>query len=85
MLYITRYRITIYISPVFSGIGGHKMVVHPGLDLVMVVRGDASNEGHNNVWNAVRPALVKLDPTFSGNETGFCAAYKNNEYAPDLR
>ena len=30
-------------------------------------------------------ALVKLDATFSGNETGFCAAYKNNQYAPDLR
>lgn len=68
-----------------AGVGGHKVVIHPGLDLVMVVRGDASNEGHNNVWNAVRPALVKLDATFSGNETGFCAAYKNNQYAPDLR
>src|SRR5690606_25667871 len=67
-----------------SGFGGHKMVVHPGLDLVMVVKGDLSNEGHNRVWKAVRPALVKLDPTYAGDEAAFCAAYKNNAYAPDL-
>nr|WP_298110514.1 serine hydrolase [uncultured Pseudomonas sp.] len=68
-----------------AGAGGQKVVIHPGLDLVMVVRDDLTNEGHNNVWKAVRPALVKLDPTFLGDETGFCQAYKNNQYAPDLR
>ncbi|OGB21449.1 MAG: hypothetical protein A3I66_18140 [Burkholderiales bacterium RIFCSPLOWO2_02_FULL_57_36] len=68
-----------------AGAGGQKVVLHPGLDLVMVVRDDATNEGHNNVWNAIRPALVKMDPTYAGNETAFCSAYKNNEYAPNLQ
>lgn len=68
-----------------AGAGGQKVVIHPGLDLVMVVRDDATNEGHNNVWDAVRPALVKLDPSFHGDEAAFCQAYKNNQYAPDLR
>ena len=68
-----------------AGFGGQKVVVHPGLDLVMVVRDDATNQGHNNVWNAIRPALVKLDPTYKGDEQAFCAAYGTNAYAPDLR
>lgn len=67
-----------------AGFGGHKVVVHPGLDLVMVIRDDWSNNGHNNVWDAVRPALVELDPVYAGNEAAFCRAYSNNEYAPDL-
>ncbi|MES2818738.1 MAG: serine hydrolase [Pseudomonadota bacterium] len=68
-----------------AGAGGQKVVIHPGLDLVMVVRDDLTNEGHNRVWDAVRPALVKRDPAFLGDEAGFCQAYKNNQYAPDLR
>ena len=68
-----------------AGAGGQKVVIHPGLDLVMVVRDDWTNEGHNNVWKAVRPALVKLDPAFAGDEASFCQAYKSNAYAPDLR
>ncbi|MES2819614.1 MAG: serine hydrolase [Pseudomonadota bacterium] len=68
-----------------AGFGGQKVVIHPGLDLVMVVKDDWTNEGHNNVWNAVRPALVKLDPAFLGDEAGFCTVYKDNLYAPDLR
>jgi CubicO group peptidase (beta-lactamase class C family) len=68
-----------------AGFGGHKVVIHPGLDLVMAVRGDVSNEGHNKVWQAVRPALVKMDSTFGGDEGAFCKVYRNNEYAPDLR
>ena len=68
-----------------AGAGGQKVVIHPGLDLVMVVRDDLTNEGHNNVWKAVRPALVKQDPTYLGDEAAFCEAYKNNWYAPDLR
>ena len=67
-----------------AGFGGHKVVIHPGLDLVMAVRGDLSNEGHNRVWQAVRPALVKMDPTYAGDEAAFCAAYRDNAYAPDL-
>lgn len=68
-----------------AGFLGQKVVIHPGLDLVMVVRDDATNEGHNHVWQAVRPALVKLDPNFLGDEASFCELYKNNMYAPDLR
>lgn len=68
-----------------AGAGGQKVVLHPGLDLVMVVRDDLTNEGHNNVWKAIRPALVKMDPAYAGNESAFCTAYKNNSYAPDLQ
>jgi hypothetical protein len=37
------------------------------------------------MWNAVRPALVALDPTYKGDEKAFCEAYANNKYAPDLQ
>lgn len=58
-----------------SGAGGQRIVIHSGLDLVMVIRDDASNNGHTNVWNAVRPALVALDATFDGDEAAFTEAY----------
>ena len=37
------------------------------------------------MWNAARPALVALDPTYKGDEKAFCDAYANNKYAPDLQ
>lgn len=78
-----------------AGAGGQRFVVHRGLDLVFAVRDDSVSvgesepvgafEGHKNVWNAIRPALVALDPVYRGDEAGFCAAYRRSEYAPDLR
>ena len=67
-----------------QGAGGQRVVVHRGLDLVMAIRDDRSNNGHTNVWNAVRPALVALDPRFKGDEKAFTAVYAKSEYAPDL-
>jgi CubicO group peptidase (beta-lactamase class C family) len=67
-----------------QGAGGQRFVVHRGLDLVMAIRDDRSNNGHTNVWNAVRPALVALDSVHKGDEKAFTAAYVKGEYAPDL-
>ena len=65
-----------------AGLGGQYIVGHRGLDLVLVVRDyDAGPAG---LWQAVRPALVALDPTFQGDEAGFCAQYGSNSYAPNL-
>jgi hypothetical protein len=41
--------------------------------------------GHNTVWNAMRPAMLKFDPVYKDDEAGFCAAYRRSDYAPDLR
>ena len=78
-----------------TGAGGQRIVIHRGLDMVLAVRDDAVSvnesetvgafEGHKNVWNAIRPALVALDPVYKGDEEAFCAAYQRSEYAPDLR
>ena len=76
-----------------AGAGGQKTSVHRALDLVISVRDDALSldggdpgtfEGHKRVWNLIRPALVALDPRFSGDEEAFCAAYRRSAYAPDL-
>ena len=77
-----------------AGAGGQKMAVHRGLDLVIAVRDDSisvgesepigSFEGHKNIWNAIRPALVAMDPVYQGDEAGFCEAYKASAHAPDL-
>jgi CubicO group peptidase (beta-lactamase class C family) len=77
-----------------AGAGGQKMAVHRGLDLVIAARDDSVSvgesepvgffEGHKNVWKAIRPALVAMDPVYQGDEAGFCAAYKASTYAPDL-
>ena len=67
-----------------SGFGGQRVSVHRGLDLVITVRDDSTNEGHKRVWEAVRPALVELDPRYQGDEAAFCAAYQQSHYAPTL-
>lgn len=67
-----------------AGAGGQKTSVHRGLDLVISVRDDVDNEGHKDVWNAIRPALVELDPTFAGDEEAFCDAYRRGAYTPTL-
>jgi CubicO group peptidase (beta-lactamase class C family) len=79
-----------------SGTGGQKFVVLRGLDIVIGIRNGAGSvneggtavdqfSGHKTVWNALRPALVALDPVYKGDEAGFCAAYRRSDYAPDLR
>jgi hypothetical protein len=70
-----------------QGLGGQFILVHPGLDLVIVAKNFSSMGAGGSpsaMWNAVRPALVKYDPKFMGDEKGFCDAYGNNKYAPDL-
>ena len=63
-----------------AGAGGQKMAVHRGLDLVIAVRDDnvsvgesepvGTFEGHKNIWNAIRPALVAMDPVYAGRRGG---------------
>lgn len=70
-----------------QGLGGQFILVHPGLDLVIVAKNYSSMGAGGSpsaMWNAVRPALVKYDPKFMGDEKSFCDAYANNKYAPDL-
>jgi hypothetical protein len=68
-----------------NGAGGHMIVGHPGLDMVLVAQdlGDAALP--LVLFAAVRPALIALDPRFEGDVVAFCAAYGANAYAPDLR
>jgi hypothetical protein len=66
-----------------AGLMGNYIIGHPGLDLVLVVKNIGNNSQHR-VWDAVRPALVALDPTFNGDEGAFCEAYAAGAYAPDL-
>ena len=79
-----------------SGTGGQKFTVYRGLDMVIAIRNGAASAGdggtavdqfpgHKTVWNALRPAMLALDPVFKGDEAGFCAAYRRSDYAPDLR
>jgi CubicO group peptidase (beta-lactamase class C family) len=69
------------------GLGGQVIQGHPGLDLVLVVRdaGSFGPEAPIRLWDALRGAVIAADPTYSGDEDAFCAAYGANEYAPDLR
>jgi hypothetical protein len=64
-----------------QGLGGQFVVMHPGLDLVIVAHNASGPEG---LWADVRPAVVAKDPMFMGNEMGFCEAYGGARYAPDL-
>ncbi|MDH3654039.1 MAG: serine hydrolase [Myxococcales bacterium] len=66
-----------------AGLMGNYISGHPGLDMVLVVKNIGSNN-QRRVWNAIRPALVALDPTHAGNEEAFCEAYAAGDYAPDL-
>ena len=70
-----------------AGLGGQYIIVHRGLDMVIVVKdsGGQSGEEPMRFWNAIRPAVVALDPTYRGNASGFCAAYGAGNYAPDLK
>ncbi|MGY6500353.1 MAG: serine hydrolase domain-containing protein [Acidimicrobiales bacterium] len=66
-----------------AGLGGQYVVVHRGLDMVLTGRNVTGN-GHQRLWDAVRPALVELDPVFQGDEDGFCDQYRRSAYAPAL-
>ncbi|MDH5671546.1 MAG: beta-lactamase family protein [Myxococcales bacterium] len=71
---------------VFSaqGLGGQFVVVHPGLDLVIVAHNFSNQGGPMGMWEVVRPAVVAMDPTYAGDEAAFCQAYGAGDYAPDL-
>lgn len=66
-----------------AGLMGNYIIGHRGLDMVLVVKNIGSNNQHR-VWDALRPALVALDPTFAGDEEAFCEAYAAGDYAPSL-
>lgn len=58
-----------------------------GVDETEIVFSAAKNIGSNNqerVWNAIRPALVALDPTYACEKKSFRAAYAAGDYAPSL-
>lgn len=67
-----------------QGLGGQFIVGHPGLDLVIVAKNYSGGDGPAGLWNAIRPALVALDPKYKGNDAAFCEAYSKGEYAPGL-
>jgi hypothetical protein len=75
------------------GLAGQVIQGHRGLDLVVVGKDLTVKETKENnllanpsgkLWDALRPAVVKGDPKYKGNESAFCAAYGKNNYAPDL-
>jgi hypothetical protein len=68
-----------------AGAGGQYIVGHRALDLVLVIKNLGTERNSADLWAAFRPALVALDPTYHGDDGGFCAAYGENDYAPDLR
>lgn len=65
-----------------AGLNGQYIVGHRALDLVIIAKD--SSAGPAQLWRAVRPALVALDPVYQGDEEAFCASYAENAYAPDL-
>ncbi|MET0339891.1 MAG: hypothetical protein ABW252_02775 [Polyangiales bacterium] len=67
-----------------QGLGGQFIVGHPGLDLVIVAKNFSGGTGPAGIWDAVRPALLALDPKYKGNDAAFCKAYSAGEYAPGL-
>ncbi|MBC7993051.1 MAG: hypothetical protein H7Z15_07385 [Rhizobacter sp.] len=69
-----------------AGLGGQYIIVHRGLDMVIVVKDSGGQSGDEPMrfWNAIRPAVVALDPTYRGNNASFCSAYGAGNYAPDL-
>jgi len=68
-----------------QGLGGNYIYGHRGLDMVIAIQDYGTINGVDLLWNTVRPAVVALDPTWKGDGTGFCKAYADNAYAPDLQ
>lgn len=67
-----------------QGLGGQFIAGHAGLDLVIVAKDYSGGSGPTGMWEAIRPALVALDPTYKGDDNAFCKAYAAGDYAPDL-
>jgi hypothetical protein len=70
-----------------NGLNGQLIVGMKALDMVLVVKDlqTITPLAHAaGLWPIVRPAVIALDPTYKGDEAAFCAAYGNNDYAPDL-
>lgn len=77
------------------GLLGQVIQGHPGLDMVVVGMDLTANEMQSQdpfrnlvnpsskLWDAMKPAVIKADPRFNGDEAAFCAAYGGNNYAPD--
>lgn len=66
-----------------AGLKGQYILGHRGLDLLLVVKNLGDTAAVGELWDAVRPALVALDPAYKGDEEAFCAAYSRNAYAPN--
>jgi hypothetical protein len=74
-----------------NGLGGQLIIGMKGLDMVIVIKDFGQHDGIGIaavpplLWPIVRPAVVARDPKYTGDDAGFCDAYGNNRYAPDLR
>lgn len=70
-----------------AGLGGQYIIQHRGLDMVIVVKDSGVQDRSEvaRIWDAIRPAVVALDPTYAGDEEAFCRDYGVNNYAPDLK
>ena len=58
------------------GQGGHFMIGHPGLDMVMAIKGYSGRP--NNFWEALRPAMVEASGL---SERQFCNQYASGSYS----
>jgi len=67
-----------------QGMFGQFVVMHPGLDLVIVAQNFSGGGGPMGMWAAVRPGIVAMDPKYKDDEAAFCKAYGAGDYAPDL-
>ncbi|HMI89750.1 MAG TPA: hypothetical protein VK509_00225, partial [Polyangiales bacterium] len=68
-----------------QGLGGQFAIGHPGLDLVLTVKNFSGQNGPMGFWDKIRPAIVALDPMYTGDNDAFCKAYGAGDYAPDLK
>jgi CubicO group peptidase (beta-lactamase class C family) len=70
-----------------EGLMGQLIQGHRGLDIVIVARnaqpGGTGPGTAQQVWDALRPAVIAGDPMFKGDDAAFCKAYGSNSYAPD--
>jgi hypothetical protein len=77
---------------VWQSVAGFGKVIqgHPGLDLLLVGWDLSLDDFYampsaEKLWDAVKPAVIRADPVYAGDEAAFCADYGSNRYAPDLR